>query len=224
MLASLGRYCTLVLVGAVLASCSYSGGDIGNPLVRKSQWFSFAGGDDLRGACRADTPDRYRLIYNAIYDQQIRIYELDAVRQVLIIRVIEKANMAEISSDDLMAPWRAKEQRVQLDPPTYDRLVSAFAAGGMFGPPATGLELPSRSYYWLASFCRGGVFGLTGWKYPSPAFDAMQFDKMLFALDPAEVPVRQAGPIPFDPQWEDKARRLEVPVFSFRVTDHGLLR
>lgn len=209
---------------SALTACSYRGEDIGDPLIRKTHWFSFVGGDDIRKTCAAGTPDRYRLVYNAVYDEQIRIYEMDSLRRQLRIRVIDQGNAGRLSSEDLLAPWRAQEEAVQLDQPTYDRVMASFAQGGMFAPPPAGLDLPSRSYYWVAAFCHQGAYGLTAWKYPSPAFDAMGFDKTLFALDPSPVPPRQAGPVPLDPQWEDKAKRLEVPVFSFKVTTNGLLR
>jgi hypothetical protein len=224
MSTSIKRFCAAALMLSALAACSYRGGDIGDPLVRKTQWFSFVGGDDIRTTCAAGTPDRFRLVYNAIYDEQIRIYELDSLRHLLVIRVVGQGAADRISLQDPAGPWRAQEEKVQLDQPTYDRLVASFSQGGMFSPPPVGLELPSRSYYWVAAICRNGAYGLTAWKYPSAAFDAMGFDKNLFALDPSAVRPKQAGPIPFDLEWEDKAKRLEVPVFSFKVTERGLLR
>lgn len=224
MKAIIKRYCTAVLALSALVSCSYHGGDIGDPLVRKTQWFSFVDGEDIRAACAVGTPDRFRLVYNAVYDEQVRIYEVDSLRRLLVIRVIAQGDASRLSSEDPAGPWRAQQEKVQLDQPTYDRLVDSFRQGGMFAAPAVGLELPSRSYYWTAAICRDGAYGLTAWKYPSAAFDAMGFDKFLFALDPSPVPPRFAGPVPFDPQWEDKAKRLEVPVFSFKVTPRGLLR
>jgi hypothetical protein len=209
---------------SAMTACSYRGGDIGDPLVRKSQWFSFVDGEDIRASCAAGTPDRFRLVYNAVYDEQLRIYEVDSLRRLLVIRIVGRGEAARLSFQDPAAPWRAHEEKVQLDQTTYDRLVASFAQGGMFSPPPVGLDLPSRSYHWVAALCRNGAYGLTAWKYPSPAFDAMGFDRNLFALDPSGVPVREAGPVPFDPQWEDKARRLEVPAFSFKVTERGLLR
>lgn len=224
MKAIIKAYCAIMAALLALTSCSYGGADIGDPLVRKTQWFSFVDGEDIRATCDAGTPDRFRLVYNAVYDEQIRIYELDSLRRLLVIRVIDQGNAARLSTGDPLGPWRAHEEKVQLDQPTYDRLVDSFRQGGMFLTPAAGLELPSRSYYWTAAMCRDGAYGLTAWKYPSAAFDAMGFDQNLFALDPSPIPPRQAAPIPFDPQWEDKAKRLEVPVFSFKVTKRGLLR
>jgi len=219
----LSRISAVFLAVSAVASCTYQGEDIGDPLNRKVHWYSFVEGEDIRATCTQGTPDRYRLVYNGIYDEQLRIYELDAVRRILIIRVVQQGKAAELSSGDLLAPWRAKEAKVQLDQPTYDRLVTSFGQSGMFAPPPVGLELPSRAYWWSAAMCKDGRYGLTAWKHPSTGFEGLSFAGNLFQLDPTGVPVNQAKEVPFDPLWEAKAKRLEVPVFSLRVTADGLL-
>jgi hypothetical protein len=219
----LSRITAVILTACAVASCTYQGGDIGNPLNRKAYWFSFVEGDDIRATCSEGSPDRYRLVYNGIYDEQLRIYELDEVRRILVIRVVQQGKAAELSSGDLLAPWRAQEAKVQLDQPTYDRLVASFEQSGMFAAPPAGLELPSRAYWWSAATCKDQRYRLTAWRHPSAAFDRLSFAETLFALDPTGVPVNQAKEVPFDPLWENKARRLEVPVFSLRVTKNGLL-
>lgn len=219
----LARLASLLFAAAALASCTWSGGDIGNPVERKFHWFSFVEGEDIRATCDAGTPDRFRLVYNGIYDEQLRIYELDGLRRLLIVRVVDQGRGAGLSTGDILAPWRAVEAKVQLDQAGYDRLVAAFAQGGMFAPPPVGLELPSRSFHWTAATCHGGRYGFTAWKYPSAAFAAMGFDTALFALDPTGIPVNRAREVGFDPLWESKARRNEVVNFSLRVTADGLL-
>ena len=46
------------------------------PIVRSFNWFAFVGGDDIRANCGKDGRNRMRLIYNAIYSEQVRTYEL----------------------------------------------------------------------------------------------------------------------------------------------------
>ncbi|MBX9635906.1 MAG: hypothetical protein K2X44_13065, partial [Magnetospirillum sp.] len=130
---------------------------------------------------------------------------------------------SRLSTDDPVAPWRAVEEKVQLDQPGYDRLVTSFEQGGMFAPPPVGLELPSRSYFWTSALCKDGKYGFTAWKYPSPGFDRLGFDKNLFAIDPTGIAVNQPKEVQFDPLWEAKAKRLETPVFSLRVAPHGIV-
>lgn len=224
MLANVFRMTGAVLAFLTLSACAYRGGDIGDPVTRKFHWFSFVDGEDIRATCQPGTPDRFRLVYNGIYDDQLRIYELDALRRLLVVRVVQQGNAGRLSSDDLLAPWRAAEERVQLDEGTYAGLVGSFAAGGMFAPPPVGLELPSRSFHWTAAMCRDGRYGFTAWKYPSPGFSDLPFARNLFALDPTGIPVNEARPVRVDPQWEDAARRLEVTTFTLKVGRAGLVR
>lgn len=224
MTSLLPRLTTMLAAAAALASCTWTGGDIGDPLERKAHWFSFVDGEDIRATCATGTPDRYRLVFNAVYDEQLRIYEVDALRRLLTIRVVNQGSVTHLNSADPLAPWRAVEAKVQLDQAQYERLIATFDKGGMFAPPPVGLELPSHSYYWTAAMCHDGRYGFTAWKYPSPSFDAMGFDAELFSLDTTGVPVNQARPRDYDPIWESKARLHEIPVFSLSVTKDGLLK
>src|SRR3954452_5008500 len=70
---------------ASLSGCAYHGGsatDIDNPAVQKFAWFSFLDGNDIREASAAlgpKAPSRYRLVYNGQYDNQLGVYEINAV-------------------------------------------------------------------------------------------------------------------------------------------------
>src|ERR1700751_6126832 len=67
----------MIGVTAGLAACSYRG-DIDNPVVRKVSWFSYLDGTDIRAACTEGAQDRYRLVYNVRYEEQLRSYEVVA--------------------------------------------------------------------------------------------------------------------------------------------------
>lgn len=207
-----------------LAGCTYGGGDMGDPVTRKFHWFSYVAGDDIRANCQAGTPDRFRLVYNGIYDQQLRLYELDSVRRLLTVKVTAPGNAAQVSGDDLLAPWRAVEGKVPLDEAAYTALVGDFTAAGLFGPPAVGRELPSRGYHWAAASCKDGQFRFTGWVYPETDLNALAFAAPLFAADPTGVAVAWPGPIPVDPQYETSLRHGEVVSFSLKVGANGMVR
>lgn len=215
---------TLALcAAAVLAGCAYRGGDIGDPAVRKFGWFSFVGGNDIRAHCGPGLPDRFRLVYNAIYDEQVRIYEWDGLRRLVSIKVIGSGNALSLTSDDLLGPWRATAETLQLDDKTYELLAGALQADGAFGPPAVGVELPSRGYFWSAATCRDGRFTMTGWRHPSEAFARLQTPGVLFALDPTGIAVRPAGPVPYDVIWEDKRKKGQATDFTLKVGRNGLV-
>src|SRR5471030_2730397 len=48
---------------------------IDQPLTRSLNWFAYVGGDDIREACRPGGRNRIRLIYNALWEEQVRTYE-----------------------------------------------------------------------------------------------------------------------------------------------------
>lgn len=215
----------LALAAALaLGACAYHGDDIGNPFYRKLQWFSFAGGDDLREACAAGGPDRLRLIYNAVWGEQLRIYEWDGTARDLRIRVVGPGNLAELTSDDLLAPWRAGETHVALSEADHHALIEALDAAGAFGPPAVGLDLPSREYYWLAATCHEGRFTVTGWRYPSPSFAAARFPALLFARDPGRDGVAQPRERGFDPFRADAEPRGAANDFLLTIGRNGLVK
>ncbi|RAU20680.1 hypothetical protein CU669_17215 [Paramagnetospirillum kuznetsovii] len=218
----LTRFSILFGVLAGLGACSYKGGDIGDPIHRKFHWSSFVSGEDMAAICAAETPDRVRLVYNAVWGEQVRIYEWDSVRRVLRIRVIGSGDLRGMSLGDPLGNWRAVEQSVSLDPSAYDELMAALGESGGFGPPAVGLELVSRSYYWAAATCRQGSFTFTGWKYPSPEFESARFAAKLFALDPDRADIRPPAPIPFDVMYEYNRNQAKVMEFTFKVGPAGL--
>jgi len=65
----------LIAMAVGLSGCMYTGG-VGEPMARKYSWFSYAAGDDIKAACTPDAPARYRLVYNANWNEQVRAYDL----------------------------------------------------------------------------------------------------------------------------------------------------
>lgn len=215
-------FCLALIIS--LAGCAYDGGDIGNPFTRKVQWYSFVGGDDIQAACAAGAPDQARLVYNAVWGEQVRIYEWQGASRDLRIRVIGPGNLTGLTSDDVLAPWRAVETRVALSDPARRDLDSALAEAGGFGPPAVGLDLPSHGYYWAAATCHAGRFTFTGWRWPSDSFAAARFPAVLFALDPNRDGVRPPVDQTLDLQWEEDVRRGVAAPFLISVGRDGRVR
>jgi len=182
-------------LAAVLAGCAYAPGDVDNPLTRRVTWFSFIAGDDLRADCRSGAPDRFRLVYNGNWDEQVRIYELGLRgERTLDARVIDRPSLSEIALDDPLAPWRGKSVSTELSPAEYDRLLRDLEASGAYRSPAETLTLASNQFYWTAASCHGGVFHLTAWLYPSEAFARATFPAWLGAVDLTGVPFNPPRP------------------------------
>jgi hypothetical protein len=222
---SLRKFGALLGACALMAGCAYTGGDVTDPLSRKVYWFSFVAGDDIRAACRPGAPDRFRLVYNGVYGEQMRTYELDSAQKRLLVRVAKAPSASiNLSLDDPMAHWRSAEATTQLDDQHYGQLVSALAADGAFGPPAVGTNLPSHGFYWAAATCKDGRFTFTGWAYPSDAFKALTFPGLLKGLDFTDQPFAEAHDLGFDPIWEQHRKRNEVVDFTLTVGRDGMVR
>jgi hypothetical protein len=181
----------LVTVGA----CAYRDGGIGSPVTRKFQYFSYLGGDDLRAECAPGAPARYRLVYNGVYDEQVRTYEIrrgaSGRGAALSVQVFGGGGnlAAGFNPLDPTGPWRGASAQVQLDEATYLQLIRAIEASGFGGPAPAGLSLPSWGFYWAAAACANGQFHYNAWLHPGDRFDRIQFAKILFAADTTGTPV-----------------------------------
>ncbi len=217
----MGSLCAAV---TIVAGCSYHGEDIGDALERKGRWFSYVGGDDIRASCQAGTPDRYRLVYNAVWNQQVRMYDVDGLQRRLVARATRPMAAEAFSFHDPLGQWHAAESSADLGQDGWDQLVAAFDASGGMAPPPVGLDLPAHGYSWTAAFCRQGHFGFTAWRYPSAEFSAIGFDTLLFGWDKTGVAVETAKPVPYDPIWESDRRDGRAADFMLTVGRDGLVR
>src|SRR5689334_8870610 len=66
----------LTLALATGASAQRLERNVEQPVVRSLSWFSYVAADDIRADCRPGSRDRMRLVYNALWEEQVRTYEL----------------------------------------------------------------------------------------------------------------------------------------------------
>jgi hypothetical protein len=191
---SLG-FSLLALAIGFTAGCRYTGAD--NPVARNFSWRSYLNADDIRAACQPGTPERWRLVYNAVYQEQVRAYEVDAGLPGGGARVTAKvgvaANFASLDIDpdnpDPFLPWRDKIGRTEIRAQDWTAFRAALAGAGALIPLETAMELDSDGFYWIVAGCAGGRMHFSAYSWPSPAWDGMGFDKLLFAWDFTGVPV-----------------------------------
>jgi hypothetical protein len=181
----------IVLVLALgLSGCAYTGG-VGEPVARKFTWFSYAAGDDIKAACTTpDAPARYRLIYNANWNEQVRAYDMRRFvipggGAILDTHVFGGygGNVSNFSLSNVSEPWQGPAREVKLEEDQYLALIRAVEASGFGGPAPEGLRLESWDSYWLVSACAAGQFHFNAWKFPSDRWSKITFDKLLFAAD-----------------------------------------
>lgn len=214
-----------------LAGCAYREGGIGSPITRKFQYFSYLGGDDLRRDCTVAAPARYRLVYNANYNEQVRAYDLrrnPGGGATLVSQVFGGGGnlAAGFNPLDPTGPWRGSSAQIQLDEEGYLQLIRAIEASGFGEPAPAGLTLPSWGFYWAVAACANGRFHYNAWLYPSGRFDRIQFDKLLFSRDGTGVAVNP-------PRRQNEAEhRLAsgadrndptVSTFDVKVGENGLV-
>jgi hypothetical protein len=206
-----------------LAGCAYDGGGIGNPLTRRLAWFSFVGGEDLRRDCRsAAAGDHVRLVYNALWDEQVRVYELDLTAAgQLDQQVLGPVDLPSFRLSDPGRPWHGVTARTSLSAEQGARLMASLRQSGAFDPPTAGLRLPSDSFYWTVAACTGGAFHFNGWLYPGEAFARITFPSLLFALDQTGVEVNPPRP-PGIPYSVDNLR-AERERWIVQVGEDGLV-
>lgn len=197
----------LVGVVALAAGCA-SIGQTDNPFIRNFSWDRYVGGDDIARACAPGQPDRYRLVYNAIEDQQRRNYDLSVLPEggaMLEAQVIGPAVLNDprrgISVADPMRPWRGESALYRLTADELSRVVTALQAAGFEQPAPEGLELRGDSFFWTASACRNGRFHFHAWSWPSPEFDRMAVSMLetMLAFDRTGVEAQRPYAVPLPP-------------------------
>jgi len=195
---------TAVVGGLLLAGACAHHGDAGNPVARSLTWFSYLNGDDIRQQCVAGGPDRYRFVYNGLYTEQVRAYEVTTdggANPVLRVQVLGRRGQVGTVSlggpSGVFAPWSGHVETVHLRPADLQNLRAAMQAGGVFRPLDRRLELSSDAFYWVVAACAGGRVSFNAYRWPSPRFEQAAFPSLLFAWDPSGIPVnppRHADP------------------------------
>ncbi len=177
--------------------------NVDTPVVRSFTWFGYVGGDDIRAACQPGGRSRIRLVYNALWEEQVRTYEIflqpDGTAGLNIGVLADQGVVANItiSQSEVANPWRMKKGQRLLDAGQTRELMGLLAASSAFGPPRDGLRLPDNDFWWTVASCRNGVWGFQAYHYPTDSFANVKFAEKLFALD--NVPVAVNRPRKLEP-------------------------
>jgi hypothetical protein len=185
----------LGMVLVVLAACSYKGGE-NQPVIRKFTWFSYIAGEDIARQCTGSRGERYRLVYNGVYNEQVRSYDITPAergRYQIKINVTEEADIRSFSLDlnnpDLFHPWRPKVSTTNISASNLGVLKKTLKNAGFFDSPPPSENLPSIGFYWVISACIDGKFSQNAFLWPDNKFKQAQFGKLLSAWDFTDIPV-----------------------------------
>lgn len=215
----------LTLAGALLAAGCASGGPTDNPVARRLTWISYVSGDDLRTTCRKEGPERYRLVFNADYNQHVRTYDLTADPAdggaTLEARVIEATDLARMDATDPLANVRGKTAQTRLTASQFTAFVASLGESGAFDALPDRLRLRSNGIYWLVNGCHGGRWFFSAYPYPDSRFVDIRFLERLREADRTGVPF----PALPDPAGQPPARPRDAPgaVFQLDVDGDGVI-
>ncbi len=234
-----GRLAQVLLLSlAVFAqqACTYHGPSQDNPLQRRFTWYSYLNGDDLRRACVPGSPATYRMVYNGVYVQQVRTYDITpsgagADRADMRVRVRGPVQLNEVTIrlqastffDDVTAPWQGTVDSVPLTGADLVSLDKALAESGVFRPAPKGLLLRGEDFFWIVGACIDGTFHFNAFKWDSAAFAALTFPRLLLAWDPTGVPLNPPRSLsPFDIYRQTASDGGNGPTYTLTVGDNGL--
>lgn len=216
------RVLSFLVFGAVLgwaatASAQRADRNVDPPIVRSLNWFGYVGGSDIRAGCTPGSRNRVRLVYNGLWEEQVRTYELflqpDGTAGLNIGVLADQGDLAQLlisQGDDVTNPWRMRRGQRLLDPSQTRDLMDALRASAAFGPPRDGLRLPDNDFWWTVSSCRDGLWGFQAYHYPTDGFANARFMEKLFALDTVRVAInrpRKLEPAEFRRDMNDNSRR-----------------
>ena len=191
------RLCCMCLIGGLLVSaCTFEGSR--HPVPFKFTYFSYLNGDDIRSQCANGGHDILRFVYNGIYTEQVRTYDLvpnrrERSRFILESRVSREADVSLITGElyrpDLFAPWRPVVSRVNLSADDFQRLKRALTTSGFFAEPVFFGNLSSIKFYWIVSGCVDRKFHLRAFVWPEDSFIGAKFPELLLSWDRTNIPI-----------------------------------
>ena len=188
-----------LLIGGAVAACDMPPERaVDMPLTRTLNWFAYAGGDDIRAACTPQGRSRIRLVYNALWEEQVRTYEVflqpDGTAGIATRVLADQGVVTNVlvdSAASLTGPWNTRRGERVLTRDETGELTALLEQSAAFGPPRDGLRLPDNDFWWTVASCRNGVWGFQAYHYPTDGFVSARFAEKLFAFDSVQIPVNQ---------------------------------
>jgi hypothetical protein len=214
----------LAAMSASVASAQRADRYVDKPVVRSFNWFDFVAANDIRAACEPGGRSHLRLVYNALWEEQVRVYEVylqpDGTAGMNVGVLKDQGNVTPgitnmLLSDptDVFGPWSMKRSQRLLNDAETRELLGLMEESRAFGPPKDGLRLPDNDFWWTVASCRNGVWGFQAYHYPTDAFANVKFSARLFSWDAVPIPVNP--PRKLEPA--ELRRDMNAPVHRARA-------
>jgi len=221
----------ITAVFLLLVGCTYHQ-ETDNPILRKLTWFGYLDGDDIREACASGASDWYRLVYNGVYIEQVRSYEIrqegDGDAYAMVSSVSLPADLSHVELEarrpDLLKPWRPVVVRIPFGHSQLDLLRAALEKDGVFGPPPVGLRMSSIQFYWVLSACHDGKYRFNAFLWPSDRFKSLTFPGLLASWDKTGIPVNPPRVTSEFSIYGTNDSQEHINLFEVKVDSDGLNR
>ena len=185
----------MAIIVILLSACSYNGG-AEQSVIRKFTWFSYIGADDFREKCKYSSSSQYRFVYNGVYNEQVRtydIYQVEKDRYEIKINVTEEADVSSIKFNredpDFFQPWGPKSSVTNVSAKHINILERTLKNIGFFDSPPPSVNITSISFYWVISACVDQKFKQNAYIWPEEKFKTAAFPKLLSIWDYTDIPI-----------------------------------
>lgn len=227
-----GALATVLAVG-LLAGCAARGA-VDDSVVRTATWFSYVGGADMKSRCLESDGTRMRLVYNAVWGEQVNTWDLlpSATGEggVVIFRQFAGGILGDLDFSNLQRTFDrlgGVHERAELTAPQWAELQARAARTFTEPALAPGSFLRSDSYYLVLARCNGSQVQYAAWSSD---------DRPLTAL-PLLAGLREASrsaarivddkplnlhPFPSNAGGARERRNGDRPVFVLQVGQGGL--
>ncbi len=216
------RILLFLLLASLAAGCA-SRGAVDDPVVRSFTWFPYVGGEDIKAICAPGASDRYRFVYNGVWDEQVRTYDIvgsaTGLGAVAKARVFGEFDLRNFALSSPQSVWRGAGSRASLTEDAFDTLRRIVAESPFEGPTPDGRFLRSDEFYWAVSACRGGRFHFNAWTGDMAGFAELPFFDLLLPLDGTGVAVNPPRRLDLGP-FDDVPQRFRTaggPTQYFRL-------
>lgn len=221
---------SLLTAALAIGGCQYAG-PAGDPVSRNVTWFDYVGAEGLKAACGPGASTRLRFVYNGIYDQQIRSYDIHELPRgrgaALSAWARGDGDLTRgVELPDILSPWRGKRVESVMNPQAVADLRAALRRDRFTDFKPVGLRLPSNEFYWIVTGCIDGRFHANAWMYPSDRFKKLSFPAVLQANDRTGIDFRKARPVnqrEDDPYRHEGNRSPSDDTFHIQLGANGIV-
>jgi len=221
-MSSMKKLTALAFAAFALSSCTGSG-VANDPVSRAFQWYGTLAADDIRRSCVPGAPEHWRFIYNGVYTEQVRAYEIRG--GVVETRVFDQLNLLDL---DLYRTDQFVRGVRSANPISAEELqkVAATWQADLAVAAKPGEHLRSDRFYWTTAACRDGKFTFAAFLYPNTGGPAFSFPGELVRYDTTGKQVNRPRTfdrdvlIPSDYQVR-RDNGGDGPRFLMRVVENG---